>query len=59
MNVAGTLSVGSTEDADVVDIDASTVTAYVVVLLVGFVGVVVVDFFEFSIFVVVRVVDPS
>ena len=46
---AGTVSVASTEDADVVDIDASTVTAYVVVLLVGFV-----DFLEFSIFVVVR-----
>ena len=49
---AGTVSVG---DAD----GASTVTAYVVVLLVGFVRVVVVDFFEFSIFVVVGLVDPS
>ena len=54
---------GSMEDADVVDIGdadgALTVTAYVVVLLVGFVRVVVVDFFEFSIFVVVGLVDPS
>ena len=46
---AGTVSVG---DAD----GASTVTAYVVVLLVGFVRVVVVDFLKFSIFVVVGLV---
>ena len=59
---AGTVSVRSMEDADVVDIgdadSASTVTAYVVILLVGFVRVVVVDFFEFSIFVVVGLFDP-